>query len=427
MYSEPNEVEKVQSKGRITIQNFDELLSQVTFDSPGKKPYTLEGESPELASFRINLEDHPHSPNSFSQDPSILMGPIPISPIICITQNFTVEATSQTKSNLKVNTIHIPFYEDDEDLEESISLLSPGFEKIKLHQYTPTFQTKDDDKNMSWEYIKVNNVEPAKKSLVSGDLNPFVSINIPDFQDLPGVSKASMHSEDILKSPEALEFPGSIDTDNGDFPEIRILPESPKVKNRHRSIDEGKNNLKEPVKKENVKDPKICGKTTSHYEENKANELRRPTGPKTKLVITSSNPNLKSINHPQNEGRTSVNISIVRHKPISLKKKTLPPPILKNADDIDSIEVRKTLTEPVLNTSLVVKNNKARAKSKLPEIRKYDPRKKHKSEPKINPYSSEWSQQTLKTHFNVIMKSSNQLANATTKLKKLGKKKYIEK
>ena len=426
MCSDPTTNEKSAAKGKITIQNFDDLISQITFDSPGKQANILEGGGSELASFRINLEEHTQSPNSFNQDPAIFMGSIPISPITCVPKNFTAQATSLNGLNPKVSTINIANHEDQDELDVSIGFLSTGMNKIKFQQFTPTFPVKEDERNLSWEDIKTTKVEyPTRKSNLD-EMNSIININIPDFEDISGIPRASKTpSEGFFEFTKISESHENIDNYKNEFPEIKISEELPKARHFHTSIDEGKKRETEYVRKSDANDTLVFDNAMPIFEDNKAHELKRPIGKRSKIVITSSNPTFKPKNYLKIEERSSKNISLNQNTPIAVKKKTLPAHILQNPVNSEKIKLKKNFTEPAFDNSPVIAINKNRSKSKLPEIKKSDPRKKHKSEPKINPYSTEWCQQTLKIHFNSTMKLSNPSPNGKIHIKKLSKKKLL--
>ena len=165
---------------KIKIENFVRLISQETFDSPDKIGLNVDPSSE--ASFRINLEDQSHSPTSFNQDPSLLMGSIPISPIIAVkldNRNFTTESVTIKKPKKISSVKSVMNDEQNYKFDEFPDLLSPNLKKMKLNMYTPTFPVKSEDGNVSWDNIAVTFHHETEKNSVKQ-----MNIDIPEYNEL---------------------------------------------------------------------------------------------------------------------------------------------------------------------------------------------------------------------------------------------------
>ena len=141
-------------KTRIIIHNFEELISSENYESPNKEVNFDLGS--DLASFRKYPDDPNHSPDSFNQDPAILMGPIPVSPISPIISiapvqnNFTNQSINKLNPRAKINSIDIkPSDEDENEVEHPFDILSPHLKQLKFTQYTPSFPLKNEDPNIT--------------------------------------------------------------------------------------------------------------------------------------------------------------------------------------------------------------------------------------------------------------------------------------
>lgn len=516
-------------KGKILIENFVQLISQGTFDSPGKNASNPEAGS-ELASFRINLDEFNQSANSFNQDPSLIMGSIPISPIMGLNlanKNFTTESSNYSKSNQdKLKNIIIMPHEEENDLDDeitnSVGLLSPNLKRMKFNQFTPTFPVKPEENNLSWEDIRaVYQQIPSNNGLSS-----IVNIQIPDFQDISSIPSGPK-SSDLASS---IDIPKILETEAIDrIPSIRenafeavVVPDKRRspLKNSEKSFEEirpmdnaykkeedldklyqeAKKKL-ETRKKSLDRTEKLLEEARKVLEENKKpeivfEEVFRPQGSLRKkqhkisklgedeknLNNSSSSEEISNVSQanilPDNEfyGRVNdtlfinngnENESIVLIKdPIPAEKKqkliiTCGNPNIKSSTQYKTHNALKQGLEPLHSSSKILrKKSLSNAKSifndrsshpqsrgrgtmpptsiqdfsspaaktqlktpviALPKLRKGSLKSRSKS--KTNPYSAEWSQSTLKNHFNVHMKINKEHSSVKVLVTKVAKKK----
>lgn len=406
------------SKSKIQIENFVKLISQETYDSPDKQATLLEVGS-ELASFRKNIEENSHSPNSFNQDPQILMGLLPISPITYTPfKNFTTVSSTLAKVPSNVKPINLVPYDDDDDIEQSMGLLSSNFNKMKLNMHTPTFPVKSEESNMSWEEIKTMHNEKKLEKVKT-----VVKMEIPDFNDISSIPGASKSFEDtyskVLELNSITDIPAAQEINKEGLPGLK--ENSPKRSNNWGMSfqHEMNNKFNETI---------VLESSILLPEEQKGSIQRRPVGKRTKLLIPSQNPNLKPVKTLKAE-KSYQELSSKIHPGPQRKKSIHAANMGKGHSNPPEKKLKKkSFTEPALFIANSPEIIQKKTISKLPGLRKSEPTIKHKSEPKINPYSSDWSQNTLKNHFKVKMQISNQATNARVVITKfvLKKKKMIK-
>jgi IQ calmodulin-binding motif len=412
-------------KKKIKIEKFVELISQNTFDSFGKALNNAEAGS-DLASFRVNLENAEQSTNSFNQDPSMLMGSIPISPIIAISSNFTLHTIPH--SNKNIERINIVDIENSED--ESAGLLSPYLKKMKFNQFTPTFPLKNEENNISWDKIKLPGLQENENAFKAAEnihvpeissVNP-ESNRITSFSDLAAMQNIELVNKDpspsSLKIPNNKNIQGVKNTDR----EINYLkihtqenthkPEVPKTINASffNTPDELLiGNSSKPDKEDDYKYNDTVFINESFVLEISKNSSKKEFDKKSLSVSKFSSIKLEKFIPHRNT------LNSIKKPQSSLKKKFFNKP-----------EEKKYLQVPKSNLITISNSNPnlVRTPSKttnLPKIRKSVSKKRKTIN--CNPYSSEWMQKTLKNHFKLKLKLANENSAAKYLVTKFVKRK----
>lgn len=384
------------SKKHIKIDNFIELISLGTIDSPDK--YIINDEAVSgLASFRINLEA---GSNSKCGTPT-RMGALQISPIIAIVQpnrNFSTETRSYLQTGQKIpEKIILPDHEEiDEEEGKAMNLLTPNLKKLKFNQFTPTFPVKSED-NISWDDISFPKLG---ENYTKGNLINEGSIGFEDisniekddhsggtgtFTDLPSIIERNINKSQFEEKVVEIKVePVSLENESKGQLEGSLLSMQLSESGCNQSVEKFDETI---VFSESLYQSHGDGLSRQGIEK----VVKRP------LFKTLSNPNIKPLKRLSLASKFIKTESSVT--PIAKGKS------VKNDKRIvfrdKSVSRSRGLSQFSSCQEFKVKE-KGSINTKLPKLRESIGNIKSKTY--TNPYMSDWNKSALKTHFNLEMK-----------------------
>lgn len=403
------------TKSRIKIENFIDLISLGTVESP-EKYINVDEIEPGLASFRINIET---GINSKRGTPTC-MSNLQISPIIAIVQpnrNFSTESQAFLNATDKKpeKLLILPEDQTEEDEEKSISLLTPNLKKMKFNQFTPTFPLKPDE-NISWSDISYPKLgEHDGKA-------PFVNENegFAGFEDISNIEKES-HSGGIgtyIELPSILECGTEKIREEEKVVEVRVDPivndlgNKPQVESSLLSMQLSESGCNQSYAKFDetiVFSDSLCKDSMQ-----RPSPMPKEQNPRRPLFKTNSNPSIRPIKRLSlisKIAKTETSATPISHSKGVKKDKRM---IFRPDSICNSRGLSQYLTSPEM------KAKEKSFNSKLPKLR--DPLGKAKSKTIGNPYLPYWSKSTLKTHFNLDMKIQKDTAGVKALVTKCVKK-----
>ena len=401
-------------KSGLIIDHFSDLISNQTEEHKG--PIKVDSEL-NLASFRIQLENQNLNKESVPNSPSDMRG-LQISPIALIIEpfrNFTSESKEYERGISQpqfINIVSPASDEENEDIEKSISLLTPNLKKLKFNQFTPTFPLKTDE-NISWDDLSV------RKGQVEVEDVHKVNNQTPDFSDISNIERDSRSNGIGTYS----ELPTLLDAQvakSGETPkdfsqeaekEIEIKPQEIQDLAEDPLPEPNSINISHSFVKNNEtlifpSEPKIEAAKTCYSEKS----LKK----KRLLFKTPSIPNMI----PIKKGSFSGNQSSIftSNTPLIRMKKS------------SSGSINPARIKPKSRTSIDVKINgspelqKSKSKSKTMKLPKLKEEVKAKTKTQFVPYMNDWSKSMLKTHFNVELKSNKDPSSIKSLVTKVVKK-----
>lgn len=393
-------------KPGLIIDNFSDQVSNKTDEY--QEPIKLDSEL-NLASFRIQLDDLNPSKESVSNSPSDMRG-LNISPIALIIEpfrNFTSESKEYDRSISKpqfINIVSADSDEENEDIEKSISLLTPNLKKLKFNQFTPTFPLKCEENFMSWDDVSI-----LKQQKGVDDVNK-VKNQVSDFLDLQKDSRSNGFG--IFN-----EQHGLLDAQEAKYgkPSKDLLHQSEKeTVKKQQEIQE--------IPEEPAKELTSLSISQSFTQNNET--LIFPSDPKAKPSppvkpfkkhLISKMPTM-SVIPPLKKTSFSGDYSKIFTTSTPLIK--LKKPTNLSINPARNKSKSRTSINSKTNTSLALNKPKPKPKSSdLPKLKQL----KLKSKTQFVPYMDDWSKSMLKTHFNIdfkLNKDQNSLKSLVTKVVK---------
>jgi hypothetical protein len=396
-------------KSALKIDNFSDLLAN-NFEEK-EEIQKISSES-QLASFRIQSQSSNKSSNPSS--PYDMRG-LPISPIRVVIEperNFSSETKEFEKEISQpkfINIMSAPSDEENQDIEHSISLLTPNLKKLKMNQFTPTFPVKNDD-NISWDDVSMIK-EQANLMKENKIQNPL------EFSDISNIEKDSRSAGIGTYS----EFPTLLDAQiikTGETPKDSSQEAQPELKVK--PLEDHQIQQEKMLEKESFELTQtfIKNNETLIFETEEKNERRRTcysekSTKKRLLFKTPSTPSMipiKKITIVNSSSIFSSNTPLVKIK--KSKSGSVNPARIKSKSRV-SIDLKTTGSPEALKT-------KAKAKTmKLPKLKEET---KAKTKTQFVPYMSDWSKTTLKTHFKIELKASKDPNAVKTLVSKIVKK-----
>ena len=391
------------------IDNFPEQLASKTrqFQEVIKLDSDLN-----LASFRIQLEDLNPNKGSDSSSPSDMRG-LNYSPIALIIEpftDFTSESNDFDRSIPKpqyINIVSADSDEENEDIEKSISLLTPNLRRLKFNLFTPTFPLKCEENYMSWDDLPI-----LKQQKGVDDANK-VKNQVSDFLDLEKSSRPNgigTYSEPhgLLDAQEAKQ--GKIPKDL--FQETKKASEIKKLEIQDITEDPLKELDSFSLSQSYIKN----NETLIFPDETKTTKSKPSTPPKylkkypiSKMHTMSHMPPLKKTSFSGDYSK------IFKSSTQLIKTKKTPNGSINPARNKSNPRVSIN-SKPNNGLSLLKPNTKAK-----PSDLANPKHLKSKSKIPFVPYMDSWSKSVLKAHFNVefkVSKDQNLIKSRVTKVVK---------